>query len=549
MTASVWWKWKRLTWVPPPGRRAARFRPSLEALEDRTVLTTPTSTILHAVPPQVQFGANVAFIAQVIPLGEGGVPGGAVTFLDVTNPNHHVFLGTVALAKGQATLNTTALSVQQHLIEADYLGDGTFDPSKGNTFVLVTPANTNITLSANPATGVFGQPVTFTAKVTPTIPNATPPTGQVDFFDTTTGTDLGTVGLDGKGSASLTTSTLAVGEHKLQASYDGDTNFLGSAGFTVTAVDPAPTTTTLAANPAVSLFGQPITFTATLTPTAVNGTSPTGQVDFFDTTTSTDLGKVSLDGKGSASLTTSALAIGTHKVRADYSGDGNFLGSTGATDATVQGTTTTTLAANPVVSVFGQPVTLTANVAANTITPFTPTGNVDFVDTTSGTDLGPVPLDPGPAHGHSQQPEPGPWRPQPALDLHDHRLRQRRHGRRRQRGPDPDHPGDANQPGRLVPDRGGCRDAQRCQLHLHPRQRHPPGHPGRDHDGRERLAAHPNFRPAGHLHGQRDAHHSERDHPHRSGRLLRHHHRHRPGYGRARRQGLGQPDHLDPGRR
>src|SRR5439155_3817146 len=57
-----------------------------------------------------------------------------------------------------------------------------------------------------------------------------------------------------------------------------------------------------------------------------SSTTPTGSVDFFDTTANTDLGSVPLLG-GTGSLTTSALAVGNHVIRASYSGDSNFLPS------------------------------------------------------------------------------------------------------------------------------------------------------------------------------------------------------------------------------
>ncbi len=56
----------------------------------------------------------------------------------------------------------------------------------------------------------------------------------------------------------------------------------------------------------------------------------TGTVDFYDITTSTDLtpGGVALSG-GTASFSTKILAAGSHKITATYSGDSNFLTSSG----------------------------------------------------------------------------------------------------------------------------------------------------------------------------------------------------------------------------
>jgi hypothetical protein len=65
-----------------------------------------------------------------------------------------------------------------------------------------------------------------------------------------------------------------------------------------------------------------LTFTATVSP-AYSG-SPIGTVTFFDG--NTVLGTARVNGAGHASFTTTALAAGTHYIRAQYSGSSLFLG-------------------------------------------------------------------------------------------------------------------------------------------------------------------------------------------------------------------------------
>ena len=68
-----------------------------------------------------------------------------------------------------------------------------------------------------------------------------------------------------------------------------------------------------------------MTFTATVTSTA--GT-PTGTVQFKDG--GTNLGSPqALNGSGVATFSTSSLTAGIHTITADYSGDPNFIASTG----------------------------------------------------------------------------------------------------------------------------------------------------------------------------------------------------------------------------
>jgi virginiamycin B lyase len=100
--------------------------------------------------------------------------------------------------------------------------------------VLQTATTTTVAASANPS--VLNQPVTFTATVTPA-PGTTIPSGSVDFFDTTTNTDLGTAALSSGGTASVTASNLAVGAHVIKATYAGQGAFLGSAGTLTQQVD------------------------------------------------------------------------------------------------------------------------------------------------------------------------------------------------------------------------------------------------------------------------------------------------------------------------
>ena len=73
-----------------------------------------------------------------------------------------------------------------------------------------------------------GQPVTFTATVSPNPPGAGTPTGTVTFSDG--GSPIGTATLDASGTAAITTSALAAGAHTITASYGGDNNFSASTG-------------------------------------------------------------------------------------------------------------------------------------------------------------------------------------------------------------------------------------------------------------------------------------------------------------------------------
>jgi hypothetical protein len=70
-------------------------------------------------------------------------------------------------------------------------------------------------------------------------------------------------------------------------------------------------------------------FTATVTASSGSGT-PTGNVDFFDSTTNSDLVSVALS-SGVAVLNTASLPVGTHTVTASYGGIAPFLPSSAST--------------------------------------------------------------------------------------------------------------------------------------------------------------------------------------------------------------------------
>ena len=180
-----------------------------------------------------------------------------------------------------------------------------------------------MTSSANPS--VFGQSVTFTATVKAVAPGSGTPTGTVTFMDGST--TLGTGTLSG-GTATFSISTLAVAAHSITVVYGGDTNFVTStSGILTQTVNQAATTSSVTSSANPSVYGQAVTFTATVAPVSPGSGTPTGTVTFNDG--STVLGTVTLT-NGTASFTTSSLAVGTHSIKVVYAGDTNFKTSTSA---------------------------------------------------------------------------------------------------------------------------------------------------------------------------------------------------------------------------
>src|SRR5439155_5954095 len=133
--------------------------------------------------------------------------------------------------------------------------------------------------------------------------------------------------------------------------------FTGSTSVALTqTVNKANTTTTVASSANPSVFGQSVTFTATVAVVAPGAGSPSGTVTFLDGATT--LGSGALSGS-TATFSTSALAVGSHSITASYGGDTNFNTSASAvlTQTVNKANTTTSVASSVNPSVFGQSVT------------------------------------------------------------------------------------------------------------------------------------------------------------------------------------------------
>ena len=180
--------------------------------------------------------------------------------------------------------------------------------------VITGPRMTVTRLISSATTVSSGQSATFTATVA-----GTSPTGTVTFKDGQA--MLGSPVNLNSGSASYTTVALAVGSHSITAAYSGDGNNAASTSTPVVeSVNPSVTKTTITSSAPTITSGQSVTFTAT-----VAGTSPTGTVTFKDG--STMLGNPVNLNSGNASYSTAALAVGSHHLTANYSGDSNNASS------------------------------------------------------------------------------------------------------------------------------------------------------------------------------------------------------------------------------
>ena len=365
---------------------------STSAATLQTVTQASSTITLASSSSSSVFGQGVGFTATVSPQ-YGGTPTGTVTFLDNGSS-----IGTATVNTGSAMFTATSLAAgSSHTITAVYGGssDIAASPTSAAQTETVSRATTTTTVTAlpNPAdqtmvTPYQTQTVTLTATVSPQYTGT--PTGTVTFSDGSS--ILGTGTINGSGVATFSTnSLLSVGTHTIKAAYSSDTNFFASTSAAYTQAIRRYTSTTVASAPNPSSLGQSVTFTATV---SGSGGTPTGTVTFNDG--ATNLGTGSVNGSGTATLTTSALAGGMRTITATYGGDAVSGVSTGSMQQSVnRQTTTSTLTSSSAgnTSVFGASVTFSVTVAVVSPGTGTPTGTVTFSD--GSTSLGTASLSGG----------------------------------------------------------------------------------------------------------------------------------------------------------
>lgn len=346
---------------------SAAFAASASAPVNQVVNAATTSTGLTSSLNPAGTGQSITFTASVTSQ-YGGATTGSVTFSSGSQT-----LGTASLSGGAAALSTSFSSEGTYSITGHYNGDSNNVASTSAPLSqkIIAFTTTSLTSSLNPSTA--GQSITFTAKVTSN--SATPPNGEtVTFYSGSAA--LGSGALRG-GVASLITSSLSAGIHSITASYAGDANFAASTSAAlrqiVNSTSKSATSTTIASSLNPSIYGQNVTWTATVK--ASGSVPPTGKVNFV--WSGYNIGTAALNASGVATLTRSKLNADTYPLTAVYVGDANNLGSTSSVLSQVitLATSAAALTSSPNPSGSGVFVTFTATITSPT---FTPTGPVTF---------------------------------------------------------------------------------------------------------------------------------------------------------------------------
>jgi len=384
----------------------SNFTGSASGVDAQVVGLTPTTTAIVSSVPSAAVNESVTFTATITPNVSGTTnPTGHVEFTSTLGGGAPVVLCASVAVVTNGTLTTAVCPSAfaaggNYTVTAIYSGDANFGASNASLLQPVGLTTTTTKVVASSPSTTVNQSVTFTATVTPSIPGATNPSGNVAFTYTLGGGLPVTLCANSPvtqatGVATCKVPLPATGSYTVKATYSGDLNFGTSSGTTAQIVSTTSTTTTLAAVPTTSTVDQSVTFTATVTPAIApfNGsTNPSGTVTFTYTLGGgapvTICSTVAVSTTAEVTTATCTVPLptsGSYTVSASYSGDTNFVASLGTALQTVTATpTTTAVAANPNPSSVNQSVTFTATVTSTIAGSTNPTGSVAFSYTVGG---------------------------------------------------------------------------------------------------------------------------------------------------------------------
>jgi sugar lactone lactonase YvrE len=314
---------------------------------------TSTATALAAAPNPATAGQSVTLTATVSPAPTGSSLG-TVSFY-----NGETLLGSGNVnSSGAATFSLTTLPAGADSLTAVYSGNAAFAASTSSTYAEAILTSTATALAAAPNPGTAGQSVTLTATVSPAPTGSA--LGTVSFYNGET--LLGSGNVNSSGVATFSLTTLPAGADSLTAVYSGNANFATSTSIAYAETVLTGTATALSGAPNPAIVGQSVTLTASVSPAPTG--SALGTVSFYNGATLLSSGNV--NSSGVATFSTSSLPTGADSLKAVYSGNPGFAGSTSSVYTETINTltnTTTALSGAPNPATVGQSVTLTATVS------------------------------------------------------------------------------------------------------------------------------------------------------------------------------------------
>ena len=328
----------------------------------------PTKLTLVSSAEVVPVLQPVTYTATLSPQTGNAGPG-AITFLDGFD-----VLGILPPDASPIAIRVSHHTMGTHQVKAVYSGELNTALGSVSSLNEKVLGISSTAITASQSSSLLAEPVTFIAKVRSKY-GWIPDGGLVTFFDGAT--PLASVALRGQ-QVSYATSSLPAGTHVIKATYPGNADFIGSFAVVKQFVIGHSTSTTLASNLNPSVYGQKVTWAATVTSSATP--APTGNIvfngkDMYGRTFV--IGRATLDSSGVATLIKSNLNANVYQVTAVYLGDTMNLGSMSSVLNQVVRQTTSKAVLNSSRSpaTQGQLVTFTATITSPTVMP---TGPVTF---------------------------------------------------------------------------------------------------------------------------------------------------------------------------
>ncbi len=335
------------------------------------VTFTPSATTLqlngNTTPIIVAHGAAVTVNGTVAPNPPGpGTPVGEVSLFSDAAVGPFGIQG-FSLSGGSFSGTTTMLPGGSYHVHAHYAGDATFgrsdsqlpgiqvtvnpEASQTSLGIVTFDLNTGNITSTDAKTFAYGSPYILRMVVANSLgatcvdPSTgrrrfSCPTGTITLTDNGNALDGGSFTLNTEGHVEDQPIQLTAGPHTLVAAYPGDSSYTASTSPTDTVtVIKAATSTTVDASATTALAGTNVTLDALIL-TQSNAIAspdqvPNGTVQFLVGGAPFGNPVTVIGGPGpggfaaaSASLDTTGLPNGANSVTAQYSGDGNYSGST-----------------------------------------------------------------------------------------------------------------------------------------------------------------------------------------------------------------------------
>ncbi|MEE0924863.1 MAG: Ig-like domain repeat protein, partial [Methanobrevibacter sp.] len=322
---------------------------------------------------------NITFEVSGI---DGMTPTGNITVIINDTNGVVIYNDTISLSSGKAKLDFSKLNASEYYVYARYNGDDDYLPDNETAVFHVNQTRPSMDLETSTPVN-YGDNETLVVTVLP-VEGGIVPTGNVTVVITDSeGNVVATFTEEAltDGSVEINVTGLAVGEYDVNATYNGDLNYVSSdisGSFEVVQVTPDVNIST-----ANITYGENETVVVTVE-AVEGGANPTGNVTVVVTNSSGDVVATFTEEAltdGTFSFNLPDLAVGEYYVDVTYNGDVNYIQASGKGDFKVDWAVPT-VSAGTVNITYGDDETIGVSVSG-VGDGAVPTGNVTVVVTDS----------------------------------------------------------------------------------------------------------------------------------------------------------------------